>query len=89
MLNGVCMDAGAFFARQLYCAATSTKGRIALRGFVMTIAHLFNIIPDDDERVPGSEQLDKASFKLMSFCKVEASQLFWVYLGVNLCLFLM
>jgi len=36
---------------------------------------LLNIIPEDDDRVCGFERLDKASFALMSFRKVEAGKL--------------
>jgi len=45
----------------------------------MTIALFFNIMLEDDDRVPMFERLDKASFKLMSFCKVEAGKLCWIY----------
>ena len=46
------------------------------------MACFFNVIPDDDDdddRVFRSERHDKASFKLMSFCKVEAGRLCWIY----------
>ena len=55
--------------------------RLLLGVFIMTTAQFFNIIPEDDDRVPGSERLDKASFELMSFCKLEAGRLCWFYLG--------
>jgi len=74
------MDPGAFFARQLYSVATSTKGRIVIGGFVTPIARFFNVIPDDNDWVSGFERLDKSSFKLMSFCKVKAGRLCWIYL---------
>jgi len=74
------MDAGAFLAHQLYSAASSTKGRIVVGRFVATIACFFNIIPHDDDWVPGSKRFDKPSFELLSFCKLEASRLCRIYL---------
>jgi len=67
------MDPRALFARQLHSAATSTKGQIVIGGFVVTIARFFNVIPDDDDRVAGSDHLNKSSFEFINFCKVEAS----------------
>jgi len=82
------MDPGTFFACQLYSAGNNTKGQIVVGGLITTIAQFFNIIPEDDDQVPGSERLDKASFELMSFGKLEAGRLFWIYPGTGLCLFL-
>jgi len=70
MLDGVRLDLGAFFARQSHSAATSTKGRIVVWGFVTTISCSLNVIPDDDDQVPESKHLDKASFELKSFVKL-------------------
>ena len=53
------MDPRVFFARQLYNAATSTKGRIVVEVFITTIARFFNIIPHDDDRYLGLSVLIK------------------------------
>jgi len=40
--------------------------------------------PNPDDRVSGSERLDKAAFELMGFCKVEVGRLCWIYPGGRL-----
>ena len=79
MLHGERLDLGSFLARQLCTAATSTKGRIVVGGIITSIARFLGIEPNPDDRVSGSKRLDKAAFELMSFCKVEAGQLYWIY----------
>jgi len=89
MLDGARLNPGAFFARQLHSAATSTKGRIVLGGFVITISCSFNVIPyDDDDRVPASKRLDKATFELMSFVRLRLVGCVRYTLGVGLYHFL-
>jgi len=51
MLYGLRIDPGPFSPRQLYSAATNTKGRIVVGGFITTNTRFFNIIPHDDVRV--------------------------------------
>jgi len=74
MLNGVRIDPEAFFARQLYSAANSIKGWIVVGGFITTIACFFNII----------QKIMIEYLELMSFCKVKASRLCWIYFGGRL-----
>jgi len=45
MLDGVQLNPSLFFARQLYSAAVSTKGRIVISGIVTTIARFLDIEP--------------------------------------------
>jgi len=85
LLNGVRISLRAFFARQLYTVASRTKGWIVIREFIRTIARFFNIIPEDDDRVPVYERLDKASFELNVFLIACVG----FTLGVGLCLYLM
>jgi hypothetical protein len=84
MLQDERLDPGSFLARQLYSAATSTKGRIVVGGIVTSIARFLGIEPNPDDRVSGSERLDKAAFELMGFCRVEAGRLCWIYPGGRL-----
>ena len=87
MLQGDRIDPRSFLARQLYSAATSTKGPIVIRGIIISITRFLGIEPNPNDRVRGSERLDKAAFELMRFCQVEAGRLCWIYPGVGLCLF--
>ena len=84
ILEGERLNPGSFLARQLYSAATSTKGRIVIGEIITSIARFLRIEPQPDDRVSGSERLDKAAFELMGFCKVEAGQLCWIYPGGQL-----
>jgi len=68
MLQSECLDLGSFLARQFYSTATSTKGRIVIAGIITSIASFLGIEPNPNDRVSGSEQLDKAAFELMGFC---------------------
>jgi len=67
MLKGEHLDAGSFFARKLYNAATSTKGRIVVGGIITSITRFLGIEPNPNDRVSGCERLDKAAFELMAF----------------------
>jgi len=87
MLEGDRIDLGSFLARQLYSVTTSTKGWIIIGGMITSIARSLGIESNPDDRVRGSERLDKAAFELMDFCQVEAGRLCWIYPGVGLCLF--
>ena len=75
MLHSEHLDPGSFLARQVYSAATSTKGRIVIGGNITSIARFLRIEPNPDDRVSGSERLDKAAFELMGFCRIEAGRL--------------
>ena len=75
VLVRVGLHLGTFFSRQLNSATNSIKGQIVVGGFITIIAQFFNIIPKDNDQVPRSERLDRASFELMSFCKVESGRL--------------
>jgi len=79
MFHGERLDPGSFLACQLYSVATSTKGRIVIGGIITSIARFLGIEHNSDDRVSGSERLDKAAFELMGFCKVEAGRLCWIY----------
>ena len=84
MVHGERLDPGSFLARQLYSAATSTKGRIVIGGIIISIARFLGIEPNPDDRVSGFERLDKVAFALMGFCRVEAGRLCWIYPGGQL-----
>jgi len=84
MLQGERLDLGSFLARQLYSAATSAKGRIVVGGIITSIVGFLGIEPDPNDRVSGSERLDKVSFELMGFCKVEEGRLCSIYPGGRL-----
>jgi len=75
MLDGVQIDPGSFFARQLCSPVVSTKGRIVIGG----IDYYWGIKPKPEDRVSESEGLDQAAFEFMNFCKVEAGRLRWIY----------
>ena len=79
MLEGECLDSGSFLACQLYSAAICTKGRIVSGGIITSIARFLGIEPNSNDKVRGSERLDKAAFELMVFCQVEAVRLCWIY----------
>jgi len=70
MLEGERIDPGSFLAHQLYSAATSTKSRIIIGQIITSIARFLGIEPSPDNRVRGSERLDKAAFELMSFSRL-------------------
>jgi len=74
-------------ARQLYSAAVITKGRTVICGIIITITRFLGVKPNPDDRVSGSERLDRAAFELMNFCKVEAGRLCWIYPDDRLLLF--
>ena len=59
MLDGVHVDRGVFLAHQLFSAATSTKGRIVIRGIVTSIARFLGVEPNPYDRVSRFERLDK------------------------------
>jgi len=86
MLYGIQLDLRSFLARQLHSATVSTKGQIVIGGIVTTIARFLDVDPNLKDRVSRSEQLDKAAFEIMNFCKVEASCLCWIYPGDRLLL---
>ena len=71
MLDGDQLDPNSFLARQLYSATISTKGRIVIGGIMATIARILGIEPNPEDRISGSEWLDRASFEIMNFSKVE------------------
>jgi len=75
------IDPGSFLSRQFYSAATSNQGRIVIGGIITSIARFLGIRPNPDDRVRGSEQLDKAAFELIGFCPIEARKLCWMYPG--------
>jgi len=85
MLNGDSIDPGAFLACQLYRAAVSTKGKIVIGGRITSIVRFLGIESNSEDRVSESEWLDKASFVLMSFCKIETGRMCWIYLRDDLC----
>ena len=68
MHQGERLDLGSFLSRQLYSAATSTKGRIVIGEIITSITRFLGMEPNLDDRVSGSERLDKAAFELMGFC---------------------
>ena len=68
MLQGERLDPASFLARQLYSAATNTKGRIVIGGIIISIARILGIEPKCDDGVSGFERLDKSAFELMGFC---------------------
>ena len=75
---------GSFLAHQLYSAVTSTKGRIAIVGIITLIVRFLGIEPNLDDGVSGSERLDKPTFELMVFCRLEGGRLCWIYPGGRL-----
>jgi len=81
MLDGDQLDPGSFLARQFHSAAFSTKGRIVIGGIITTIARFLGVESNPEDRVCGSERLDQVTFEIMSFCKVEAGRLCWIYPG--------
>ena len=54
-------------------------GRIVIGGIITTIARYLGVQPNPKDRVSRSEWLDQAMFELMSFYKVEAIHLCWIY----------
>jgi len=81
MLYGQRLNSGSFLAHQLYSGATSTKGRIVIKGIITSIARFLRVEPNPDDRVSGSERLDKAAFELTGFCHIEAGRLCWIFPG--------
>jgi len=84
MLKGVRIDPGSFLAQQLHSVANNTKGRITIGGIITSIARFLGVEPRDDDKVHRSDGLDKATFELLGFCKVEAGKLCWIYPGDRL-----
>jgi len=75
ILDGIQLELGSFFVRQLHNVAVSTKGRIVTHEIMTTIARFLGIEPNPKDRVSGSERLDQAAFEIMNFCKVKAERL--------------
>jgi len=84
MLHGERLDLRSFLAIQLYSAATNTKGKIVIGGIITSIGRFLGFEPNPNDRVSGSERLDKAACELMGFCHVEAGRLCWIYPGGRL-----
>jgi len=51
---------------------------------ITSIARFLGIKPNLDDRVSGSERLEKAAFELMGFSWVRAGRLCWIYPGCQL-----
>jgi len=79
MMNSDWIDPGSFLAHQLDYTATGSAGRIVIRGLITSISRPLGVKPNLEDRVSGSEGLNKASFEQMKFCKVEAGHLCWIY----------
>jgi len=79
MLNGGHIDSGSFLANHLYSAATSTSGRVVIRGIITPITMSIGFVPSSNNAAPGSKRLKVDTFEKMKFCKMEAIQVCWIF----------
>ena len=87
-MNSDWIDPGSFLAHQLDYTATGSAGRIVIRGLITSISRPLGVKPNLEDRVSGSEGLNKASFEQMKFVRLRLVICVGYTPGIGFCCFL-